>query len=80
MTLACHPNPMWRIHPMRRRTKCVWRILALIPMLSLYNLASCQANLMRDVADDIDKQANRLDGEEDDLDLGDYLADLVEDL
>lgn len=65
---------------MRRRTKCVWRILALIPMLSLYNLASCQANLMRDVADDIDSRADRLDGEDDDLDLGDYLADLVEDL
>ena len=65
---------------MRRRTKCVWRILALIPMLSLYNLASCQANLMRDVADDFDKRADRLDGEDDDLDLGDYLADLVEDL
>ena len=49
---------------MRRRTKCVWRILAMIPLLGLYNLASCQANFMRDVAGDLDRRADRLDGED----------------
>jgi hypothetical protein len=52
----------------------------MIPLLSLYNLASCQANFMRDVAGDLDRRADRLDGQDDDLDLGDYLADLVDDL
>ncbi|HUU85838.1 MAG TPA: hypothetical protein VM243_20260 [Phycisphaerae bacterium] len=65
---------------MRWRTKCVWKILALIPMLGLYNLASCQADVMRDVAKDLDDRAGELDGQDDDLDLGDYLADLVDGL
>jgi hypothetical protein len=52
----------------------------MVPLLGLYNLASCQANLMRNVAGDLDKRADHLDGEDDDVDLGDYLADLVEGL
>jgi len=51
----------------------------MIPLLGLYNFTTCQADAMRDVASELDRRADRLD-HDDDLDLGDYLADLVEDL
>ena len=65
---------------MRRHTKCVWRSLALIPFLSIYGLSSCQADTLRDTASRLDSRADALDGGDDDeldIDLGDYLADLV---
>ncbi len=65
---------------MRRHSRALWRVLALIPLLGVYNLASCQANVLRDVAQGLDDRADEIDHEEDDLDLGDYLSDLVEDL
>ena len=64
---------------MKRHVKCLWRVLAMIPLLGLYNFTTCQAEAMRDVADDLDRRADRLD-HDDDIDLGDYLADLVEGL
>ncbi len=73
------PKFLWRIHPMKRHAQCLWRILALIPLLGLYNFTNCQTTVVRDVADGLDRRADRLDGD-DDLDLGDYLSDLVEDL
>jgi len=62
---------------MKRHGRCLWKILAMIPLMGVYNVASCQADVMREVAQDLDQRASDLDGEEDDLDLGDYLADLV---
>jgi hypothetical protein len=48
-------------------------------MMGLYNFSSCQADIMRSFANDLDERADDLDGD-DDIDLGDYLADLFEDL
>jgi len=64
---------------MTRRSRRPWRILAVLPLLSLYNFASCQANVLRDVASNLDERADDLD-KDDDIDLGDYLAELVEGL
>ena len=80
MALTGRPNPIGRIRPMKRHAKCLWKVFVMIPMLGLYNLASCQADTLRNVARDLDERANKIDGEEDDLDLGDYLADLVDGL
>jgi hypothetical protein len=58
----------------------VWRSLALIPFLSIYSLSSCQADALRGTASRFDSRADALDGGQDDeldIDLGDYLADLV---
>ena len=49
-----------------------------MPVFGLCQISSCQANVLRDVADELDDRANRLDG--DDVDLGDFLSDLVDDL
>ncbi|MHC4064560.1 MAG: hypothetical protein ACYSUI_08685 [Planctomycetota bacterium] len=65
---------------MKRHAQCLWRSLAMIPLLGLYNFTNCQANVIRDVADDLNQRADDLDGQDEDIDLGDYLSDLVEDL
>ncbi len=63
---------------MRGHVRCLWRLLALIPLTGVYSVASCQADVLRDTADVLDEQADDLDS--DDTDLGDLLSDIVEDL
>ena len=65
---------------MRRRYQRLWTKFALIPLMGLCSLSTCQADVMRDVADSLDEEANEIDGSRNDLDLGDYLSDLVKDL
>jgi len=62
---------------MRRHVRCLWRFLALIPLMGVYSLASCQANTLRETARVLDDRADDLDGE--DTDLGDLLSDIVDD-
>ena len=65
---------------MKRHTRCVWRVLATIPFLSIYSISGCEADTLRDTASQLDRRANALDGGDDDevdIDLGDYLADLL---
>lgn len=63
---------------MRRHVRCLWRLLALVPMLGVYNVASCQADVLRRTASELDDRADDLD-HDDDLELGDLLSDAVED-
>ena len=62
---------------MRRHVRCLWKLLAIIPLMGVYNLATCQANTLRHAANALDEEADELDGG--DEDLGDLLSDLVED-
>ena len=62
---------------MRRHARCLWRVLALIPLMGVFNLATCQADVLRQTADALDDTANDLD--DDDAELGDLLSDIVED-
>ena len=50
----------------------------MFPVIGLSEVSSCQAAVLRDVADELDQQADELDHK--DPDLGDFLSDLVEDL
>jgi len=68
---------MWWSHAMKRHSQCLWRILAATPLLYLFSMNSCQADLYRNAADDLNDRADRLEG--DNVDLGDYISDLVED-
>ena len=60
---------------MRRHAKCLWRWLVVMSVAGVHNLGPCQATVTRNSNGDIDLRADTLD--DDDIDLGDYLADLV---
>ena len=62
---------------MKRHAKCLRKIFILIPLMGVYNMATCQADVMRRTANELDQHADDLDGENDDF--GDFLADVVED-
>ncbi|MCP4250758.1 MAG: hypothetical protein GY778_27285 [bacterium] len=64
---------------MNRRTKYLRRLILLLPMTALYNIGNCQTVVTRDSDGRVTVQADELE-EEKNLDLGDYLADLVEGL
>ena len=55
-----------------------WALLA--PLMTVYAFGSCSADTLRDTADILDNAARDIDGEERDVDLGDWLADELEDL
>ncbi|MFQ5489536.1 MAG: hypothetical protein ACE5GE_02340 [Phycisphaerae bacterium] len=63
---------------MRRGFWRLLKLLAMIPLMGVYSAASCQADALREVADDLDRQANRIDDRP--PDLGDVLSDLVDEL
>lgn len=63
---------------MRRRVSPLLKLLASIPLLGAYSVATCQANALRDVAVILDDRANSIDDR--DPTLGGVLSDLVEDL
>ena len=65
---------------MRLRMICARKALALVPLLGVFNLVSCQADAIRGLADDLQRRADRIEDQDDDVDLGDLLSDLVEDL
>ena len=63
---------------MRRYSLHLLKLLALVPLMGMYSTASCQADTLRKVAEDLDDRANNIDDR--DPTLGDILSDLVEDL
>jgi hypothetical protein len=63
---------------MQRRTRWLLRATTLLPMCAVFDLAGCQADVLRRTASELDERADHLD--DDDVDLGDYLSDLVDDL
>ncbi|MCP4589320.1 MAG: hypothetical protein GY842_01110 [bacterium] len=50
------------------------------PLLAACYGSACTADTLRDVASGLSEAADRVDDEDRDKDLGDYLVDLVEDL
>ncbi len=62
---------------MRRHARRLWRVLALIPLMGVFNLTTCQVDVLRNTADALDETADDLG--DDDVDLGDLLSDVVED-
>ncbi|MCK4660826.1 MAG: hypothetical protein KAV82_15005 [Phycisphaerae bacterium] len=56
------------------------RAALMAPLLALYGTDGCAADALRYAASELEDVANDIDGHDDDLDLGDYLTDWVEDL
>lgn len=50
------------------------------PLLAVYGVNGCTADAFRLAASELAEVADDMDGGSQDLDLGDYLSDLVEDL
>ena len=50
------------------------------PLLTVYAINGCTADALRLAASEFEDVADDMDGGSQDLDLGDYLSDLVEDL
>ena len=65
---------------MKRHRTCLGIFLALSPGLVVLGANGCGAEVLRSLSEELDEEANRIDGSEDDVDLGDYLADIVDDL
>jgi hypothetical protein len=66
---------------MKARSWTWWKSLLLVPLASVYGFESCTADAVRDVADGLNDVANEVDGgNSSDIDLGDWLADQVDDL
>jgi hypothetical protein len=63
---------------MRRHRRCLWKLLALVPLLGVYNFATCQADILRRTAEELDQAADDFD-DDDDPELGEILSDVVED-
>lgn len=61
---------------MNRRTKYLRRLILALPVAAVYNIGNCQTVVTRDSGGRVTVTANELQ-EEDNIDLGDYLADLV---
>jgi len=55
-----------------------WMMLLMLPLGSVFGSDGCVAEGLRIVADDLDEFAGSLDGEDDDLDLDDFLDELFE--
>ncbi len=64
---------------MKKKRGRVWKILALLPVATVCSHSTCQSDALRQVASELDQQADDLDGSSD-RDLGEFLSDLVEDL
>ncbi len=55
------------------------KAVLLAPLLAVYGGNACTADAVRYAASELEDVANEMDGQDQDVDLGDYLADLMED-
>ena len=51
-----------------------------VPLMASCYAGGCTADVLRDVATGLEDAANDIDGEDRDVDLGDFLSDLVDGL
>ena len=63
---------------MRWHRRCLWKFLALIPLLGVYSFATCQADVLRQTAAELDQAADDFD-DDDEPELGEILSDVVKD-
>jgi hypothetical protein len=63
---------------MKARLKGMWKMLLVLPLIGAYGVQGCTAKAMRTAADALSEQADEMDGDQS-ADLGDWLADQVED-
>ena len=64
---------------MKARARSWCKLLFALPIASAYALESCTADTIRRAAEELEDTANRIDGSDDEFDLGDWLADEVKD-
>ena len=52
----------------------------MVPLMAVYADGGCSTDIIRLAASELEEVADDMDGSNRDIDLGDYLSDLVEDL
>ena len=65
---------------MKRRILAWVKVAMLAPVAATYATGGCGAKVLRETADVLDEAAQDIDGEDGEVDLGDWLSDELEDL
>jgi len=65
---------------MKRKLMAWLKVALMAPLSAAYATGGCSATVLRDTAEVLDGAAEDIDGQERDVDLGDWLADELDDL
>lgn len=65
---------------MKRKLMNWLKAAVMAPLAAAYATGGCTANALRDTADVFENAANDIDGDQREVDLGDWLADELEEL